>query len=148
MVLRSYELASRKRLGFSLLELVLAIAIIAILASVAVPSYSQFVTKSRRADGISELSRVMSRQEKYFINALTYSTNLSALGLVTHQDKVMSEEGHYLIEATACSDSTIARCVVLTARPQGMQADDGWLSLDSTGQEDWENNPDGQIGWP
>lgn len=137
-----------RELGFTLLELIISVAIVAILAAVAVPSYSQYVTQSRRADGVAELTRVMQRQEKYFINSLKYTINLEDLGLAATRGVFESEGGYYQIIARACSGSTIARCVILTAFPQGPQEEDGWLSLTSRGQRDWELNAAGETGWP
>jgi type IV pilus assembly protein PilE len=140
--------APRKQIGFTLIELLIAAAIIAIVAAVAIPSYAKHVSKSRRADGMAELTRVMQRQEKYFINTLSYSADLGDLGLIDSAGKVESEGGHYLIEAKVCDGSTIARCVALIAQPVGPQADDGWLSLTSRGERDWEGNTGGKTGWP
>ncbi len=137
-----------KKAGFTLLEIMIAVVIIMILAAVALPSYGEYVKKSRRADGMAELSRVMQRQEKFFINQLTYTTNLGDIGLVTTDGKVDSEGGYYKVEVSACPSTTIARCVLARAQPQGGQSSDGWLSLDSKGQRNWENNPAGKTGWP
>ena len=134
--------------GFTLLEIMITVVIVAILASIAVPSYSKYVKQSRRSDGMAELTRVMQRQEKFFVNDMTYTTNLSNLGLATSDGKVVSEGGYYLVSVAACTSSTIARCVVATARPQDAQASDGWLSLDSRGQRLWEKNASGETGWP
>lgn len=134
--------------GFTLLEIMITLVVIMILASIAVPGYGEYVKKSRRVDGMAELSRVMQRQEKFFINELTYTSDLSQIGLVTTGNKVDSEEGHYKVEVSTCPSSTIARCVLATARPQGTHASDGWLSLDSKGQRMWEKNASGETGWP
>lgn len=138
----------RNQYGFSLIEVLIALAIVAIVAAIALPSYGQYVTKSRRADGIAELSRVMQQQEKYFLNELTYVTDLSTLGFPVENNAVTSQGEYYTIKASACQGSTISRCVRLTASPQGPQAKDGWLSLDSKGTRQWQKNKSGETGWP
>lgn len=134
--------------GFSLIEVMITVAIVAIVAAIALPSYGQYVTKSRRADGIAELSRIMQQQEKYFLNELSYVTDLSTLGFSVKNNAVASEGGYYTVKASACQGSTISRCVRLIASPQGSQSDDGWLSLDSKGTRQWQKNKSGETGWP
>jgi type IV pilus assembly protein PilE len=66
--------------GFSLIELLTALAIVAILATITVPSFSGLVARSRRSDAISALLRVQLAQERWRANNLTYAPGLSTLG--------------------------------------------------------------------
>lgn len=118
--------------GFSLLELMVVVAIVGILAAVGLPQYNQQMVKGKRSDGIQMLTRVMSSQERYFSNEITYTTDLTDIGMAAASG-VSSSEGHYKITATACSGATIAQCVLLTATPQGPQEVDGELTLNSRG---------------
>ncbi len=115
--------------GFTLVELVIVITIIGILAAIAVPAYNESVTKARRADAQSALMDIMAKQERYFTENNTYTTNLAALSADT-----TSPEGFYNITAAACG-SGIDACVKLTATPPASspQHDDGPLTLDSRG---------------
>ena len=97
---------------------------------------------------MAELSRVLQRQEKYFVNRMSYTTSLVDLGLEMSGNSIESEEGHYKVNASACTGSTIARCVLLTATPQGAQSDDGWLSITSRGEKNWAKNTGSDTGWP
>lgn len=65
--------------GFTLIELMVAVAIIGILAGIAYPSYTQYVLKARRAEAKSMLQEIQLLQEKYRANNSTYGT-LSNLG--------------------------------------------------------------------
>jgi len=141
---------SQKHSGFSRIDFTISTAIIAVLASVAVPSYSSYVLESRRADGIAELSRVMQREETLLSENGSYSLSMKALGFITTDNTLASEEGHYNVEARPCSEpvQSIKECVELIAHPQGDQVADGWLSLSSRGVKNWQMNLPGKFGWP
>ena len=67
--------------GFSLVELLVALAIAAVLLFVALPGYQFMVLKSTRAAARATLLDVVSRQEQYFVNHKRYAINLGGLGL-------------------------------------------------------------------
>lgn len=69
------------RPGFSLVELLVALAIAGVLLFVALPGYQYVVLKSTRAAARASLLDVVSRQEQYFVNTKRYATNLGSLGL-------------------------------------------------------------------
>ena len=118
--------------GFSLIELMIVIAIIGILTAIAFPNYNRYVVQARRTDATSLLLQMIQQQERYFTEQLTYTTDLMNLGYGVGT-QVPSEGGHYLVSATACAGLTIDRCVLLTAEPQGVQSADGNITLDSRG---------------
>lgn len=91
--------------GFSLIELMIAVVIVAIIAAVAVPSYQDSVRKSRRADASIALGNLQMTQEKYRANNATYGTLAEVGGAGT------STGGYYTITV---SDNT-ATGYILTA---------------------------------
>ena len=121
----------KKDRGFTLIELMIVVAIIGIISSIAYPSYTGYVIESRRADGMALINQIMQAQERFYTNSYTYSVDLTDLGYGSAA-AVDSEGSHYKVTATAC-DTGIAACVLLTATPQGVQASDGPLSLNSQG---------------
>lgn len=128
-----------KQKGFTLMELMIVVAIIGILAAIAYPSYQSYVLRSGRTDGQAWLMRIMQAQERFYSQNQTYTANLGAGGLAMGGNAnaaVISEDQRYSITAAACTDLTIANCVVLSAAPRGAQAQDnecGTLTLNSRG---------------
>ena len=66
--------------GFTLIELMVVIAIVGVLAAVAYPSYSDYVTRSKRATAKSILVMLADRQEQFFIDNKRYAIDLNELG--------------------------------------------------------------------
>lgn len=62
----------RQHLGFTLIEVMIVVAIIAILASVAVPAYSDYIKRSRITEAVSELSAMRVKMEQHFQDRRTY----------------------------------------------------------------------------
>ena len=130
--------------GVTLIELMIVVAIVAILAAIAIPAYPDQTERARRAEGTSELTRIMDLQERFFANRFppSYTADLTQLGLASAMD-VDTEGGRYQITAEGCVDGGITVCVLLTATAQGIQQDDGDLTLDSRGTR----TRDGELGW-
>jgi len=72
-----------KEKGFTLIEVMIVVAIIGILASIAYPSYVKSVQKGKRADAKVELLRIAQMQEGFFAQNMSYAANLAGLGLPT-----------------------------------------------------------------
>lgn len=70
--------------GFTLIEVMIVVAIIGILAAIAYPSYDEYVKRGNRTEGQAFLSDVAARQERYFSQNNAYITaaaNVAKLGL-------------------------------------------------------------------
>lgn len=125
--------------GFTLLEMMIVVAIIGILGAIAYPSYQSYVIKAGRSDGQAWLMRIMQAQERFNSQNQTYTANLGAGGLAlggAADAALISEDQRYSITAAACANTTIATCVMLSAAPRGAQARDaecGTLTLNSRG---------------
>lgn len=138
-MMQSRRLAEK---GFTLIEVMIVVAIIAIIAGVAYPSYQDSIRKAKRGVAKSELMKVLSRQEQFFINNKGYATNLTSLGYGANPFYVDDQgqestaaEGVYLIQL-AGGASTAA--FTLQAVPQNAQASDstcGTFTLTNTGAQ-------------
>lgn len=66
--------------GFTLIEILMVIAIIGILAAIALPGYEQYVTRSKRGLAKSAIVQVMDRQAQFFVDNKRFATDLTDLG--------------------------------------------------------------------
>jgi len=119
--------------GFSLIELMIVVAIVAIISAIAIPSYRSSVLKSNRAEGIETLLQVAQNQEVLYSQTNKYSTN--AQPFAPTATSVTSKDGLYLVTVAngACGSTA---CYRATATAQGAQADDTdclTLSIDNLG---------------
>ena len=67
--------------GFTLVEMMIVVAIIGILSAIAFPSYSKYIMRGRRADAQAFLLDVAQRQQQYLLDARTYAGTLTDLTL-------------------------------------------------------------------
>ena len=129
--------------GFTFIELLIAVAIVGLISSIAYPTYVNKAVESNRSAAKSALSEVAERQEQYFLDTKRYATNLQRLGYSASPFMVdnrggelaaASEDRVYRIELTAVDDAGFT----LRAVPQLWQAskdtDCGSLTLASDGQ--------------
>lgn len=105
--------------GFSIIELLVVVAILGILAAIAIPQYSKYVTNARRADGKTALVEAAQRMERYFTNNHTFgmiqSGSYTGATIATE-----SEGGYYALEVIAAN----ANAFTIQATAQGKQAGD------------------------
>ena len=113
--------------GFTLVELMIVITVLAVLAGIAWPNYQDYVRKSNRADAKSMLSQVASRQEQFYLNNKSYTTNRDAVWSADVNDAdddgsttdYVSEAGYYNLAISAGPSGSIATSYALTAATNG-----------------------------
>jgi type IV pilus assembly protein PilE len=86
--------------GFTLIELMIAVAVVGILALIALPGYQDYVRKARRADGKSALLRIQLQQEKWRAGHTTYSAELAPIGV-----GASSTDGHYTLALSGADEA-------------------------------------------
>ncbi len=102
-----------KQKGFSLIELMMTVAIIGILGSIALPSYMSYVKKSKRTEAKTELLRIAQLQESHFVENLSYAKALNnGLGFANAAE--ITETGLYSITTlgtpTSCNGTSANPC--------------------------------------
>lgn len=117
----------KQQKGFTLIEAMIVVVIIAILAAIAVPSYQKHIQKTRRGDAKESLTRIAAMQERFFFTHDRYGT-LAELGLVTEGEVLFSQEDNYiivLVGSTACgTGANTFPCYEATATARGAQVAD------------------------
>lgn len=128
---------SIKQIGFTLIEILITVAIIGILSAVAYPSYTDYITQSNRTEAKRELARIANKMEQYYVDHRTYTSSMILLGLGA--DPYITETGRYSIDTSEQGTSTFK----LTATARGTQSsadpDCTTLSIDHTGQKTAES---------
>lgn len=131
--------------GFTLIEMLIALIIIALLASQAYPAFQKHLIRVRRHEAQSALLRLMQQEERYFTQANTYIEFSSASAdEQARQFKWWSGNSKptsgYEIEGKPCEGEQISQCVRLVATPGSANVDPTFhdteceqLTLTSTG---------------
>jgi type IV pilus assembly protein PilE len=132
--------------GYSMIELLVVVILLAVLATQAMPAYHQHVVRTRRNEAQSALLKLMLQQERYYSQHNTYVAFSSASAeSEARQFQWWSgsspARSAYELEGRACDGEPIAQCVQLVATPGTAQVDRrfrdddcGVLMLSSTGQ--------------
>lgn len=152
-----------KNQGFTLMELMITVAILGILTSIAVPSYMKYVRESKRTEAKAEILRIAQLQESYYVQNLSYAKYLNGTGgLGFSGKKLTTESGLYSVQvwgldssnkANTCSGDNTTPCVgyriqALPVAGAGQDSDDdckNGFRLWNTGLKQAKSSTDG--GW-
>ena len=144
--LRGGAATKHRARGFSLVELMIALVVIVILVSLALPSYKNYVIRNSRQQAQTLLLSLAGLEEKIFLNSGAYAVGPSKVtnaydgsvsgGLGLGTDK--SPDGRYSVAVTGTTTTYL-----LTASPisNGPQAGDGDITLDDAGSRKWNGKP-------
>lgn len=158
MSLRSIRHFGRSRVtparGFTLIELMVVVAIVGILAAIAYPAYTNSVIKGKRAEGRTALLSLMQQEERYFTQNNSYLAfgNLSATATDASGASIANplqltsgdspSQAAYNLTASTCSATTdLKSCVMVTATPNFTDTAYGPLTIQSTGLKGCSANP-------
>lgn len=106
--------------GYTLIELMIAVAVIAVIVAVAYPAYTDFILRSRRSEATEALQNAATLEEKYYNHNKQYSDSLAALPM-----PATTENDYYHLSISA--GATVAGLVqsyTLSASAKGSQAAD------------------------
>ena len=101
---------SRIDRGFTLIELMIVLVVIAVLGSIAVPTYRQYVLRSHRVEATAALLNIAAKQEKYYLACNTYTEDMTGP-----------------VDASDCDDRGLG--VADGGAADGVQTDNGWFTI-------------------
>lgn len=114
--------------GVTLVELVIALVIVAILASVAYPSYQNHLKRGHRAAAQAHMMDIAQRQQEYLLNARAYASSVEALNMTTPPEVA----SYYTIGITVNPSPPMSFTV--SANPTGALARSGEVTLTLDGR--------------
>jgi type IV pilus assembly protein PilE len=119
---------NRRERGFTLIELMIVVVVVAILTAVALPSYLSQVQKSRRAEAKSALTQISTMQQQFRTEQNRFTTDLTDLGLAAAGWNDTANGFYEVSVVAATGGCPIATCFAIQVRPKSgsAQDDDIW----------------------
>lgn len=140
----------KKQTGFTLIELMIVVAVVAILAGIAWPSYQSQIRSSNRADAQGALMGLAQAMERHFTETGSYSgaaDNDDAPTIFPAQAPIDSSNKTYNLRAVVTGGGSTYTLLAQPIAGTG-QAGDGNLQLSSSGEKAWDRDNDGSFDNP
>ncbi len=122
--------------GFTLIELMITVALVAIITTISVSSYRQYMMRANRTDAAAVLLRIAAAQERWFLNNNQYSDDPSDAGLRVGP---LSEHGYYTVTIERDANPAAGYTAKVTPVPGTRQSTDldcQEMTIDETGRRD------------
>ena len=126
---------TRKK-GFTLIEVMIVLGIVAILVAFAIPSFQDALRKSRRSDAMNTIMDIQLAEEKYRVNHIEYGDNAA---LLFDSPQQISPKGHYSVEVEL-DDAEKTTSYTITAEALNDQVNDycgNFILTNTRGDIEW-----------
>lgn len=137
----------KKARGFTLIEVLIAVAIVGILAAIALPSYQAHLRKGRRADAQSFMMDLASRQQQYLLDARQYALDATFVTTLGATTPTTVATYYTLTVGPAAATNPPTFTITATPFPAGPQAADGTLTIDNLGTKQRNDPSLGLVPW-
>lgn len=128
----------RRIRGFTLIELMITVAVVGILAAIAYPSYDNYMKRARRSAAQQLMQKIATREGQYLLDARSYNLTIAGTGSIniTSTDDwtcaATCTNAYYTVKVEVDNSAT-PPYYKITGEPTTKQASDGTLTLESTG---------------
>ena len=127
--------------GITLIELMVTLAVVAILSSIAISSYRSYTLRANRIDGETMLLKIQVAEEKFFLQNNTYTTALAAAPPAGLGLSATTASGYYNLAVVAGATGNIATSYAATATATGAQTKDKAACLTLTINDQGQRTP-------
>ncbi|MGE6390961.1 type IV pilin protein [Psychrobacter pacificensis] len=118
----------KQQYGFTLIEMMIVVAIIGVLAAIAYPSYQQYIIKTKRTDMMSEMQNIAAQIQSRKLGQGSYSN-----ALITGLGGEYPKQGDALYTVSFTPDPLTSEWEIIATPEDGQMANDGDLSLNYLG---------------
>ena len=130
--------------GFTLVEVLITVTIVAILTAIALPAYQSHIAKARRADAKAALVGLAQAMERHNADTNSYDAAADPVGVpIIYPDQVPVRGPSKFYDLTV--ENITPNSYLLRATPTGAQAGDGDLIYSSTGLKQWNKDNSAAI---
>jgi type IV pilus assembly protein PilE len=119
--------------GFTLIELMITVAVIGILAAIAYPSYTQYVVRANRGEAQAYLMDLAQRQQQILMDSRAYASTVSAIGV----PEPASVARNYDVSIGGVSATPPTFTITAAPKSGTAQAGDGNLTINQSGAKTW-----------
>lgn len=140
--------------GFTLIELMVAVVVIAIIAAVGFPSYQEYIRRGKRAEGKAHLMRAAQQMERYYSLNNCYPSNTATCGSAASSAAALTAVSVNAHSGDSVASSaynltvtTTPQAYTLTATPTFTDTKCGNLTLSNTGAKAKTGTETQQYCW-